>query len=170
VWTVAQSALPVGEAWRVAQLGVVAGLRSQLPFALLALATRRGEFAADRDAPLGLLRKPASLPVLGLLAGGELVGDKLPMVPSRVSPGPLIGRVAIGAAAGAAVAGEAGRAVGLPAALGGAGAALGSLAGYQFRTKLGRATGLPDAALAVAEDALALGLGVLALRRRRARR
>jgi len=166
---VAESVLPVGEAWRVAQLGVVAGLRSQLPFALLALAARRGEFAADAGRPLALLRASAALPLLGFAAVGELVGDKLPTTPSRLAPGPLLGRVAFGAAAGAAVAREAGRAVGLPAALGGAGAALGSVVGYRLRAGAGRATGLPDPILAVVEDALAIGLGVVALRRRRPR-
>ena len=165
----AQSPFSVDEAWRVAQLGIVAGLRSQLPFALLALAASRGEFAATGVAPLSVLRKPAVLPVLGLLAAGEFVGDKLPITPSRLAPGPLIGRLAIGAAAGAAVAAEAGRSVGIPAALGGAGAGLGSFAGYRFRSVMGRVTGLPDLVPALLEDVLAVVLGVAAVWRRRAR-
>ena len=164
-----QAGLPVGEALRVAQLGMVAGLRSQLPFALLASAARRGEFAARAEPPIRLLRHPAALPLLGSAAVGELVGDKLPMTPSRLAPGPLIGRLALGGAAGAIVAREAGRSASLAAGLGAVGAALGAFAGYHLRAGAGRRTGIPDPIWAVVEDAFALALGVTALRRRRSR-
>ncbi len=164
-----RSGLPLGEALRVAQLGVVAGLRSQLPAALLALAARRREFATRDAPPLGLLRHPAALPLLGASAVGELIGDKLPITPSRLATGPLLGRLALGAGAGAVVAREAGRPVGLSAGLGAAGAALGALAGYHLRAAAGRATRLPDPVCGAIEDVLAIALGVVALRRRRSR-
>ncbi len=161
------SGLPVGEALRVAQLGVVAGSRTQLPLALLALAARRGEFAARSGPPLSWLTKPAVEIGLGLSAAGELVGDKLPWAPSRLAPGPLMGRLAIGAAVGATVARESGRSTGLAAGAGAAGAALGAYTGYHLRAAAGRRTGLPDPLVALLEDALTVALGVVALRRRR---
>ncbi|MBA2598140.1 MAG: DUF4126 family protein, partial [Chloroflexia bacterium] len=94
---------------RAAGLGVVAGLRSQLPLALLALAAGRGYFNVGAHAPLRLLGEPVARRVLGLAAIGEFVGDKLPMTPSRLSPGSFAGRLLFGGLAGAAVAAEAGR-------------------------------------------------------------
>ena len=150
---------------RVAVLGVVGGLRSQLPLALLALAARSGRFAADaRDAPLRWLRHRAATVGLGLAAAGELVGDKLPMVPPRIEPPSLIGRSATGALVGAAVARESGQPL-LPGTLVGvAGAIAGSYGGYYARRGLGRLTGLPDPFWGGVEDVVALGLGALAVR------
>lgn len=149
---------------RAALLGFVAGLRSQLPHALLALAANRGVFAAGAPAPLGLLRSRRTLAALGLAAAGELVVDKLPGTPSRTRPGPLGGRIAIGALVGAAVAQEAGATVPAGAVLGAAGAAAGSFAGAAYRRVAAEATGLPDPVLALAEDATAVGLAAVALR------
>lgn len=148
-----------------ATLGFVTGLRSQLPLALLTLSANRGAFAARAPRPLSLLRSRRTLAVTTLAALGELVADKLPSTPSRLKPGPLGGRLAIGTIVGAAVSREAGLPAGAGALLGAAGAAAGSFAGYHARTYLGRATGLRDAVWAVAEDATALALGSLALRR-----
>ena len=160
-----QAALPPDLAARAAGLGVVAGMRSQLPFAALAVAATRGRFAVGAGRPLDLLRSRRALVGFGLSAAGELVGDKLPMTPSRLAPGPLAGRLALGAVAGAALAREAKRAVGLGAALGAGGAALGSFGGYHLRAAAGRATGLPDPVWAVVEDALAIGLAAASVRR-----
>lgn len=149
---------------RAAFLGFVAGLRSQLPHALLALAANRGVFAAGAPAPLSLLRSRGALVALGLAAAGELVADKLPATPTRTEPAPLGGRVLSGALAGAAVGREAGASVLACAALGAAGAVAGSFGGASYRRIAGETTGLPDPVLAVAEDATAVGLAAVALR------
>lgn len=150
------SATPVR---RTFQAGVVAGMRSQLPLALLALDLRSETERQDRRWPLALLRSRPALPLLGLAAVGELVGDKLPTTPSRLSPAPFVGRLVFGGLAGAAMAARAGsdRAVG--GGLGVAGAALGSVIFARIRTSLPRATGTPDLPWALVEDGLAIGLG-----------
>ncbi|HEX9374100.1 MAG TPA: DUF4126 family protein [Roseiflexaceae bacterium] len=148
---------------RAALLGVVAGLRSQLPFALLALAARRGKFAADARLPLGLLRSRGVLAVCGLAALGEQIGDKLPIVPSRLALAPFGGRLLIGSLAGAAICGDAGQPAVAGALLGLAGAGAGAVAGYGARTLLGRATGIADPLLGVAEDCVAVALGLKAI-------
>ena len=125
-------------------LGVVAGMRTQLPLALLALAAREGTFAAQAGAPLNVLRAPAALPLLAASAVGEIVVDKLPFTPSRLASGPLLGRLACGGIAGAAVAREAGFPARRGAAIGAAGAGIGALAGYPRGATLGRASGVPD--------------------------
>jgi len=142
---------------RAAMLGVVAGMRSQLPVALLALA------AGGRE-PGGWLASPAARIVLAVVAAGELIGDKLPTAPSRLEPLPLLGRVAFGAVAGGLLStrlgGEAMPGVGA----GATGAVVGTIAFGEARLALTRLTGLPDVVFAVAEDALAVGLGLAAVR------
>ena len=158
---------------RVAGLGAVAGLRSMLPFALLAAAANRvdgfadGPFATDAAPPVGLLRSRWALLGLGLAAAGELVGDKLPFTPDRIAPGPLGGRLVLGALAGAALYQEARRPPLTGAALGAVAAGGGAAAGFFARRGLGRVTGIPDPVLALLEDALAIGLGLRAVRGRR---
>ncbi len=150
---------------RALVMGIVAGLRSQLPFALMALAARQGRFAQCEPGRLRHLRDDRVALALGASAGGEIVVDKMPFVPSRLQPGPLSGRVVIGGAAGAALAKEAGNPVGTGAAAGAVGGLLGSLAGYWGRRLAGQATRLPDPVVAVVEDAIGIWLGWAALTR-----
>ena len=151
---------------RVAVLGFVAGLRSQMPLLLLAVAARRGAFARNAGRPLSFLRSRGALLASGALALGELVGDKLPTIPSRLNPGPLVVRLAMGALAGTAITHEAGARVPVGGAIGAVAAGAGSVAGNRFRLFLPRLVRLPHAA-AIVEDAVALGLGSLAVSRRR---
>jgi len=97
--------------------------------------------------------------------GGEMLVDKLPMVPRRTSPGPLGGRIAIGAVSGAAIGSEyrVPLATALGAILGGAGAAAGAFAGYRARTYVTSTYHLPDAPVALVEDALAIGIATRAV-------
>ena len=145
---------------QAAGLGTVAGMRSQLPLALLALGAGRGRFAVDAEGPLGSLRSQIVQRLLVVSALGEVVFDKLPFVPSRLTPGPLFGRLLFGGLAGAAVASNARRPPVLGALLGAGGAVLGAQAGYHARAALGRATGLPDPVWGAVEDATALMLGM----------
>lgn len=112
---------------------------------------------------------PAALAVRGRISGrariltliaaaGELAVDKTPLVPDRVGPPSLGGRIAAGAYTGRAVAGPAGIAVGA------ASAAIGSFATFRARGLATERTGLPDPVVAVAEDAVALGAALLATR------
>jgi len=154
---------------RAGTLGFVAGLRSMTPFALLSAASQRqgspAGFAAMQPAPLGLLRSRGTLVVTGLAAAGELVGDKLPMVPSRLQTGPFIGRLVIGGLAGAAVGADARLNPIVCGILGGGAAAAGSYAGASYRKAAAGATGVPDVVWALLEDATALGLGYTALKK-----
>ena len=147
---------------RAGLLGVVAGLRSQLPTAVLAA---RG--LGPASGPLASLKTAAGRRSAYLAAVGELVADKLPATPSRMSRGPLVGRVVSGGVAGAVLAASTGARRGglaLPALVGAAGGWLGSWGGFTARRALVARTGLPDPAVAVAEDAVALGLAAVAVR------
>jgi uncharacterized membrane protein len=144
-------------------LGAVAGLRSQFPGALLALAVRQGALPHGQRAPLRWLGERWSLPLATLAAGGELIGDKLPFTPSRLAPAPLLGRLASGSAAGAAIADAAGRSAIAGAALGAVGAGIGSVVGYYARRSLSAATGIASPIAGVVEDLIGIGLGQLAI-------
>ncbi|MGH2558954.1 MAG: DUF4126 family protein [Thermomicrobiales bacterium] len=145
---------------RAAALGFVAGLRSQTPLALLAGAARRGEIAESVLPPVGWLRDRRIASALTFSAAAEIVFDKLPFLPSRLSPGPLVGRMLFGGLSGGVVARLDGQSVPVGVTLGAAGAVAGSYGGYHARAWVGRETGLPDALVAVGEDVIAVGVGL----------
>jgi len=93
------------------------------------------------------------------LALSELIADKLPFTPSRLKPGPFAARILSGAVCGATIYGVVKRPLRQGAVLGGLGAIAGAFAGYHMRRKLGGDT--PDLGVAVLEDALAIGGGIL---------
>jgi uncharacterized membrane protein len=154
---------PLSPPVRAGLLGFVTGLRSQVPVALLAVESAQGRF----DPGTGrLARRFASTEgVLGTVValGGELVADKLPVTPSRLTPGPFLQRLATGAAVGAAVHYDAGRSRTLGALLGAAGAGAGAFTGARTRILLADRTTLPGPLLGAAEDLLAVGLAVAVL-------
>lgn len=150
--------------WRAAALGVVTGMRSQLPTALLAWRQSRGDLPKAVAGPAGIVRLPGATALTALLAVGELVGDKLPMTPSRMDAGPFLGRLSLGATAGAGIASAVGRSRVLGGTLGIAGAAAGSVLGYRYREYVARRTDVPDVIWALLEDAAAITIGVAATR------
>jgi uncharacterized membrane protein len=135
-------------------LGVTAGLRTMTAPAALAIAQQQP--ATGR---MWLLARPRVARALTKSAVGELVFDKLPFTPNRIAPAGLSARLLSGALCGAAVARE-DQAAG--ALLGVAGALAGSFGGYYLRKAIGRASGAPDALVGIAEDCVAIGLGLFA--------
>lgn len=155
---------------RAALLGAATGIRSQLPLALLARAASRGEIALGEatPAPLAWLRHPKAAPLTRFSAVGETIGDKLPFVPARSKPGPLLGRVALGGLVGALASQAEGAAV-LPGTLVGAAAGgLLAVAATKIRAAGVKRTGLPDPVWGALEDAATLGIGLAAVPTRRA--
>jgi uncharacterized membrane protein len=151
---------------RALLLGAVAGMRSQLPIALLGLESSRGRFDPGHSWLARRLTTPGGVAAAVLASVGELVGDKLPMIPDRTRPGPLTGRVAIGALVGAGVYQDADGLAAYGAVVGAVAAAASTLALARARAALGRRTPLPDLAWGLVEDVLALTLGLLAVRSR----
>jgi uncharacterized membrane protein len=145
---------------RAVLLGFVAGLRSQVPVALLAIESERGRF--DPGGGRLARRFGSRQGVLGAVAAfaGEVVADKLPVTPPRTTIGPFLQRLATGGAVGAAVHYDAGRSRVLGALLGSAGAGAGAYAGTRARAFAAERTGLPGPLLGAAEDLVAVGLAV----------
>jgi uncharacterized membrane protein len=145
---------------RAVLLGFVAGLRSQVPVAVLAIESERGRF--DPGGGRLARRFGSRQGVLGAVAAfaGEVVADKLPVTPPRTTIGPFLQRLATGGAVGAAVHYDAGRSRVLGALLGSAGAGAGAYAGTRARAFSAERTGLPGPLLGAAEDLVAVGLAV----------
>jgi uncharacterized membrane protein len=129
-------------------LGAASGARSQLGVATVVA-------RSDPSLP-PLFRRPWTRRLLLVGAAGELVMDKLPTTPSRLEPPGIAGRLALGALAAGLFA-QTRQAAWLPAAaMGAASAAVAAKVGHDVRARL--AQHVPDPAVAVVEDALALGL------------
>ena len=145
-------------------LGAVAGIRSMTPPALLSRAASRGEIRGIGSTPYGFLASPRVATWLTVLAAGEISADKLPFSPDRISLPGLAGRLATGALVGAALFAADGR----KGAAGGAVGALWSLAtsyaSYYLRTGVQQRFGLPNPVGGIAEDAIALSVGLRSLR------
>ena len=156
---------PTGVYVRSAALGFVGGLRSMTPFAVLSLLRGGNASSGSASNPLQYLNTPAARIITGVLAAGEIFGDKLPFVPSRVSPGPLAGRVVVGALIGWAICRQANRSPVIGAILCAVGAASGSSAGYFALTWLTKATKFPIPVVGIVEDLLAVGTGALIARK-----
>lgn len=154
--------VPVNAINRAAQLGLATGLRSMTPLAALSRAASSGSAPAPSGSPLQFLGNRVVARLLLLLAAGELVADKLPMIPRRTMPAPLIGRIGLGALCGVVVCSQEQQ----PAVLG---AGIGALAaGWStYAATSGRAAltemGLPDIAVALTEDALTAVLSLAAV-------
>ena len=84
-------------------LGLVAGMRSITPLAVVSDAARRGRLPRGNGAPT-LLADPRVCAGVTALAVGELLGDKLPSAPDRIVPAGLLARLITAAVSGAALA------------------------------------------------------------------
>ena len=155
---------------RALLLGFVTGIRSQVPIALLAIEAEGGRFDPGSGK---LARRFASREgMLGAVvaAGGELVADKLPATPSRLTPGPFLQRLATGGTVGAAVHYDAGHPRALGALLGAAGAGAGAYVATKVRAAAAARGRLPQPLLGAVEDLLAAGLAVAVVAAGRPRR
>src|SRR5579871_1554076 len=86
--------------WLIAipMLGFATGLRSMTPLAVLCWFAYDNQLSVDWAPWISHLSVAIALTVLAL---GEMIGDKLPRVPDRVSAGPLVWRLVLGGLAGA---------------------------------------------------------------------
>ena len=143
-------------------LGLVAGLRSMTPPAVVAWAAHVGWIGLD-GTPLAFLESALARYILLTAMLGELVADKLPFTPARTGAGPFTARILSGAFAAAALAMGVGAPTALGAVAGALGAVVGTLGGYRVRTGLVRALGVPDFPVALAEDLVGVGIALLAV-------
>jgi uncharacterized membrane protein len=151
-------------AWLIAlpMLGVVTGLRTMTPMAVLCWFAYAGHLPVD-DTWAFWTGKIWVAVLFTVLAVGELIADKLPKTPNRTAPGPLIARLLFGGLIGAIVAAGL-NGPGLEGViLGVLGALVGTYGGFLVRRELVQRLGWKDWHVAVVEDVIAVGCAVLAM-------
>lgn len=139
------------------EIGVVAGLRSLTAPAVVAWSAHLN-WLNLHGSPLAFVGSTTVIAIFSLLAIGELVADKLPMIPKRTAPAPLIARLITGGLCGACLCASAGQSLVVGALLGGIGAVAGAFLGYGIRKRLD--LHFKDFVIAVCEDAIAVGLAL----------
>jgi uncharacterized membrane protein len=143
-------------------LGLTTGLRSMTPMAVVCWFAYLGSLPVDGTWASWTAKLWVAI-VWTVLAVGELVADKLPRIPNRTAPGPLIWRVILGGMAGAiAATGIAGPAI-EGVLLGVIGALLGAFAGFMIRRDLVEKIDCKDWHVAVAEDLFTIACAGFAL-------
>ncbi len=145
-------------------IGVISGLRSLTAPAVVAWGARLNWINLQNTA-LSFMGSTVTLVILTVLAIVELVADKLPSTPSRTKGPGLIARIVLGALSGACLAVAGAQSLVLGAVLGVIGALAGTFGGYQARTRLVKALKVPDLVIALLEDAVAIGGGLLIVSR-----
>jgi uncharacterized membrane protein len=143
-------------------LGLATGLRSMTPMAVLCWFAYSGYLPVDSSWAWWTTRLWVAI-LFTVLAVCELVGDKLPGIPNRTSPGPLIWRLILGGAAGS-IAASAMNGSGLEGALLGVlGAVLGAYGGFMVRRDLVEKIGCADWPVALVEDLITILGAIFAL-------
>lgn len=145
-------------------IGIVAGLRSLTAPAVVAWAAHLGWINLS-GSPLAIIGSAWSVGFFTLLALVELVTDQLPSTPARTSAFPLGARIVMGLLTGACLGIAGGISSWLGAILGAVGAIAGAFGGYYARVGLVRSLHVPDFAIAIPEDLIAIGLGLLIVSR-----
>jgi uncharacterized membrane protein len=153
--------MPSGFGWLlVFGIGVTTGLRCMTAPAVVAWAAHLG-WINLAGSPLAFMGSIWAAGIFTLLAFTEYVVDQLPSTAARTTAGPLATRIVVGMLTGACL-GFGESAPLLTAALIGAlGAVAGAFGGYQARVRLVRGLHVPDIAVAIPEDLVAVGLGLL---------
>lgn len=143
-------------------LGFTTGLRSMTPMAVLCWYAWLGYLPVGDTWAEWTGRLSVAI-ILTVLALGELAADKLPRMPNRTSPGPLLWRVILGGLAGA-IAATAMDGPGIEGVLlGVVGALLGAFVGFMVRRDLVEKIGCKDWHIAVVEDLCAILFAAFAL-------
>jgi uncharacterized membrane protein len=133
-------------------MGIVAGMRSFTPIAVISWATTRSPLSRQNNA-LALLSSPKISKVTLALATAELLGDKMRSAPDRIIAPGIVARIVTGAIAGAAVAPRRDQRLG---AILGATAAVGAAyVTFAFRQRAMRDRG--ETSTGLIEDAVAPG-------------
>jgi len=146
-------------------LGVVAGMRSMMAPAVLALTLWRRPEYVPASAPAQWLALFPVAVVLGIAALGELVADKLPMTPNRIALGPFVARLVTGSITGAALVQVGGINPWAGAACGAVGAIAGTFGMFHARKFAGRVTGISDPYIGAIEDIVAIAIAATVVAR-----
>jgi len=141
-------------------IGVIAGLRALTPLAAVCWGAYLG-WLHFGGTGLSFINHKATVLIFTLLAIGEIFNDKLPKTPARTAIPSLITRILSGACCAAALAVSAGSGLAGPIVAGMIGALIGPYGGYNTRHSLVTKAGFMDFPVALLEDVIAIGGGLL---------
>jgi uncharacterized membrane protein len=144
----------------IAAMGAVAGMRSMSAPAMLGQIAKAG-LMPERSSRFDFLNDPKVSYPLMALAIGEVVFDKLPVMPKRTKVPSLVGRAITGGLTGASISSSKKRSALLGAAIGAAVAVGVSYGAYHLRRKASEK--VPDRVVGLLEDAIAAGTGMIVL-------
>jgi uncharacterized membrane protein len=145
-------------------IGIVAGLRALTAPAVVAWAAHLGWINLS-GSPLAFMGSVWAVAIFTVLALVEFVADQLPSTPARTAAVGLGARIVMGLLCGACLGIAGGASLWLGAVVAAIGAIAGAFGGYRARVGLVRALHVPDFAIAVPEDLIAVGLGLLLVSR-----
>jgi len=145
-------------------IGVVTGLRSMTAPAVVAWAAHLGWINLS-GSHLAFMGSIWAVAIFTIGALGEFVADQLPNTPARTAPVGLSVRIVMGLLTGACLGVAGGTSLWLAALVAAVGAIAGAFGGYQARVGLVRALHVPDVVIAIPEDLVAIGLGLLLVSR-----
>jgi uncharacterized membrane protein len=143
-------------------IGIVAGLRSLTAPAVVAWGAHLS-WLNLHGSPLAFMGSTTAVAILSVLAIGELIADKLPMMSKRTAPPPLLARIITGSLCGACLCAAMGKSLLAGTLLGGIGGIVGAFAGYGIRKRLD--LHIKDLVVAVCEDLVAVGLALFLVSR-----
>jgi uncharacterized membrane protein len=118
-----------------------------------------------QGSPLAFIGSTTAVAIFSLLAMGELIADKLPIIPKRTAPAPLLARIVTGGLCGACLCAAAWQSLVAGALLGGIGGVVGAFLGYNIRRRLVNDLHINDLVVAVCEDVVAVGLALFLVSR-----
>ena len=150
--------------WRALGLGGIAGMRTMAAPAIVSRSVVEGRVGSLEGTPFAALGSPRVSKALRVLEIGELIVDKLPIVPSRTSPPPLLGRAASGTFVGAAIFASGGRRTVMGGALGAASAMAAAYGAERLRMQIIQGLGVPNVVAGLLEDGVVLFGGPRLLR------
>jgi uncharacterized membrane protein len=145
-------------------IGIMAGFRSLVTPAVVAWAATL-KWINLQDTALSFMGTTWAVGIFTVLALVELIADKLPSTPARTSAVQLSARLVTGGLSGACLAVAGGLTLWPGALVGAIGTIAGAFGGYRLRASLVRALRVPDFVLAVTEDLVTIGLGLLLVSR-----
>lgn len=145
-------------------IGIVAGLRSLLAPAVIAWAAHF-DLLNLYASPLAFMGSRVAVAIFSIFAIGELIADKLPWIPKRTAPAPLLGRFLTGGLCGACLCAAVGQSLVVGALVGGIGGVAGAFLGYHVRRSLVTNLHIKDFIVAVCEDLFAIGLALFVVSR-----
>jgi len=143
-------------------IGMVAGLRSLTAPAVVAWGAHLG-WLNLHGSPLAFMGSTTAVAIFSVLAIGELIADKLPMMSKRTAPAPLMARIVTGGLCGACLCAATGQSLFAGALLGGIGGIVGAFLGYNIRRRLD--LHIKDLVVALCEDVVTVGLALFLVSR-----